>query len=226
MTATEQRAASLFHHPTGLNNGPATAVSCVSANVGSITDFLFSSSSSHSALSSSSSSSTTIPANQPSQVEHNDTREEQLPSSSSQFGTNEVQRQPPHIVVHTISDMTIADTSDQLPSETSNRLEMNRTLLKEPSIRSEPSEGDNEHPNDLNVSGNKEKLGHRRVDETGTVTYKKVMVDDLMKSLQIGLNYVLGKHHQPQRPVLLQDFQQIEYQDFPPYVSLASNAIS
>ena len=42
------------------------------------------------------------------------------------------------------------------------------------------------------------------------------MVDDLMKSLQIGLNYVIGKHHQPQRQVLVQDFQQIEYQDFPP----------
>ncbi len=74
------------------------------------------------------------------------------------------------------------------------------------------SENDNEPSN----AGNKEKLGHRRVDETGTVTYKRVMVDDLMKSLQIGLNYVLGKHHQPQRQVLLQDFQQIEYQDFPP----------
>jgi hypothetical protein len=74
------------------------------------------------------------------------------------------------------------------------------------------SENDTEPSN----AGNKEKLGHRRVDETGTVTYKRVMVDDLMKSLQIGLNYILGKHHQPQRQVLLQDFQQIEYQDFPP----------
>ena len=73
-----------------------------------------------------------------------------------------------------------------------------------------------ESDNETSSGGNKEKLGHRRVDETGTVTYKRVMVDDLMKSLQIGLNYVLGKHHQPQRQVLLQDFQQIEYQDFPP----------
>jgi hypothetical protein len=70
--------------------------------------------------------------------------------------------------------------------------------------------------NEPSSAGNKEKLGHRRVDETGAVTYKRVMVDDLMKSLQIGLNYVLGKHHHPQRQVLLQDFQQIEYQDFPP----------
>ena len=69
----------------------------------------------------------------------------------------------------------------------------------------------------MNTSSNKEKIGHRRVDETGNVTYKRVMVDDLIKSLQIGLNYIIGKHHQPPRPVLLQDFQQIEYQDFPPY---------
>ena len=73
-----------------------------------------------------------------------------------------------------------------------------------------------DQPSELNVSGNKEKLGHRRVDETGNVTYKRVMVDDLMRSLQIGLNYVIGKHHQPQRQVLIQDFQQVEYQDFPP----------
>jgi hypothetical protein len=77
-------------------------------------------------------------------------------------------------------------------------------------------ETDNEPLSDLNMSGNKEKLGHRRVDEIGNVTYKRVMVDDLMKSLQIGLNYVIGKHHQPQRQVLFQDFQQVEYQDFPP----------
>lgn len=74
--------------------------------------------------------------------------------------------------------------------------------------------------NEPSSGGNKEKLGHRRVDETGTVTYKRVMVDDLMKSLQTGLNYILGKHHQPQRQVLIQDFQQVEYQDFPPYVCL------
>jgi hypothetical protein len=73
-----------------------------------------------------------------------------------------------------------------------------------------------DQPSELNISGNKEKLGHRRVDETGNVTYKRVMVDDLMRSLQIGLNYVIGKHHQPQRQVLIQDFQQVEYQDFPP----------
>ncbi len=137
MAATEQRTTDLFHHQT------SPTVSCISSNVGSITDFLFPST--HSSLN----------------------NVEQISENSKQ------------------EDVSIF-------------------------------ENDNEQTNELNISGNKEKLGHRRVDEIGNVTYKRVMVDDLMKSLQIGLNYVIGKHHQPQRPVLFQDFQQIEYQDFPP----------
>ena len=81
-----------------------------------------------------------------------------------------------------------------------------------------PDDDYEQQSNEYSLSNNREKLGHRRVDETGNVTYKRVMVDDLMQSLQIGLNHVIGKHHQPQRPVLLQDFQQVEYQDFPPCV--------
>lgn len=135
MTATEQRTRDLFHH-----HQTSPTVSCVTSNVGSITDFIFPST--HSSLNN-------------------------LDQNSKQ------------------EDISIC-------------------------------EYDNEQPSELNISGNREKLGHRRVDETGNVTYKRVMVDDLMKSLQIGLNYVIGKHHQPQRQVLLQDFQQVEYQDFPP----------
>jgi hypothetical protein len=137
MAATEQRTMNIYPHQT------TPTVSCLSENVGSIADFLFTST--HSTLNNA----------------------EQLLENSKH------------------DDVSIG-------------------------------ENDDEPPNELNISGNKEKLGHRRVDETGHVTYKRVMVDDLMKSLQIGLNYVIGKHHQPQRPVLLQDFQQIEYQDFPP----------
>lgn len=75
---------------------------------------------------------------------------------------------------------------------------------------------DPEHSNDYPFGINREKLGHRRVDQIGNVTYKRVMVDDLMQSLQIGLSHLIGQQQQPQRPVLLQDFQQVEYQDFPP----------
>ncbi len=139
MTATEQRTSDVFSHQT------SSTVSCLSNNVGSIRDFLFTST--HSSLN----------------------NYEQISSS---------------------------DNSKQIDISI--------------------YEDNNEQPSELNISSNKEKLGHRRVDETGNVTYKRVMVDDLMKSLQIGLNYVIGKHHQPQRKVLIQDFQQVEYQDFPP----------
>ncbi|CAF0885976.1 unnamed protein product [Adineta ricciae] len=135
MTTSEQFSSDFLHNPTD------SAVSCLSSNVGSITDFLLNS------------------------THSTENTNEQI------FENSKLER------------LTVCET---------------------------------EPPSELNVSGNKEKLGHRRVDEIGNVTYKRVMVDDLMKSLQTGLNYVLGKHHQPQRQVLFQDFQQIEYQDFPP----------
>ncbi|CAF0734655.1 unnamed protein product [Adineta steineri] len=171
MTATEQRTPGLFPHQNGRTS--PTTVSCLSANVGSITDFLFPPS--HSTLT----SSPNIPSNE---IHH---------SPSDEF-----QSALPQILIHTTSEECL-DVNQESP--------MNTTRIS-------VSESDNEPSS----AGNKEKLGHRRVDETGTVTYKRVVVDDLVKSLQIGLNYVLGKHHHPQRQVLLQDFQQIEYQDFPP----------
>ncbi|CAF2614879.1 unnamed protein product [Rotaria sp. Silwood2] len=173
MTATEQRTADLFPHQNG-RKSPAT-ISCVSSNVGSITDFIFSSST-HSTLPTCSN----IPS------------KEIQESSSKEFPSSSL----PQILIHTSSEQCI--NMNQQSSGTLNQISV--------------CESDNEPSS----AGNKEKLGHRRVDETGIVTYKRVTVDDLMKSLQIGLTYVLGKHHHPQRQVLLQDFQQIEYQDFPP----------
>ncbi|CAF1512910.1 unnamed protein product [Rotaria sp. Silwood1] len=174
MTATDQQTTDLFPHQNG-RKSPAT-ISCVASNVGSITDFLFSSPSTHSTLP----TSPNIPSN------------EIHESSSNEFPSSSL----PQILIHTPSEQCI--NVNQQSSGNINQISV--------------SESDNEPLN----AGNKEKLGHRRVDETGIVTYKRVTVDDLMKSLQIGLTYVLGKHHHPQRQVLIQDFQQIEYQDFPP----------
>jgi hypothetical protein len=188
MTATEQRTTGLFPHQNG-RTSPST-VSCVSSNVGSITDFLFASS--HS-------TSTNIPSN-----------EIQEKSSSP----------PPQILIHTSSEQCIDNTEQPINI---NQLSVRNFIWIMYQrkrfvffLQIKTSENDNEPLSAVN----REKLGHRRVDEAGTVTYKRVMVDDLMKSLQIGLNYNLGKHHHPQRQVLLQDFQQIEYQDFPPLVFL------
>ena len=42
-------------------------------------------------------------------------------------------------------------------------------------------------------SGEKErKMGHRRVDETGQVSYKKMPTNQLMGSIQLGIQYSIG----------------------------------
>jgi hypothetical protein len=94
MTATEQRTSGLFPHQNG-RTSPKT-VSCVSSNVGSITDFLFSTS--HSTLS----SSPNIPSNE-------------IPDESS----NEFQLSspPPQILIHSSSEQCL-DINEQQPSTT------------------------------------------------------------------------------------------------------------
>ena len=88
MTATEQRTSGLFPHQNG-RTSPKT-VSCVSSNVGSITDFLFPSS--HSTLS----SSPNIPLNE--------IHQEEAPLSP-----------PPQILIHTTSEQCL-DMNEQQPS--------------------------------------------------------------------------------------------------------------
>jgi hypothetical protein len=86
MTATEQQTPGLFPHQNG-RTSPKT-VSCVSSNVGSITDFLFSSS--HSTESSSSH----IPSNE---IQQQSSIELQPLSSPS----------PPQIIIHTTSEQCL-----------------------------------------------------------------------------------------------------------------------
>uniref|UniRef100_A0A8R1IT53 Uncharacterized protein n=1 Tax=Caenorhabditis japonica TaxID=281687 RepID=A0A8R1IT53_CAEJA len=40
----------------------------------------------------------------------------------------------------------------------------------------------------------KEKLGHRRIDEQGAVSYKKVPTNALMQAIQLGISNSIGKH--------------------------------
>ena len=87
MTATEQRTTIVFSH----QNEPA-AVSCLSSNVGSITDFLFSST--HSTLSTSSN----IPSNEIDEQSSNEIHSALLPQ----------------ILIHTPSDQCININQEQL----------------------------------------------------------------------------------------------------------------
>ncbi|TPP56928.1 Phosphatidylinositol 4-phosphate 5-kinase type-1 beta [Fasciola gigantica] len=60
------------------------------------------------------------------------------------------------------------------------------------------------------------KIGHRRVTEEGTVTYKKKPTSEIQRALQLGIHHHIGSVQQkPLRDVLFRDFQTIETVQFP-----------
>ncbi|CAB3408571.1 unnamed protein product [Caenorhabditis bovis] len=62
----------------------------------------------------------------------------------------------------------------------------------------------------------KEKLGHRRIDEQGEVSYKKVPTNALMMAIQLGIANSIGSLASlPNRDVLLQDFEKVDIVSFP-----------
>ncbi|XP_065925141.1 phosphatidylinositol 4-phosphate 5-kinase type-1 alpha isoform X7 [Magallana gigas] len=62
----------------------------------------------------------------------------------------------------------------------------------------------------------KDKIGHRRVDKTGAVTYKKKSTSELMAAIQLGIGQsVGGLSSKPERDLLMQDFAVIESVFYP-----------
>ncbi|XP_025017981.1 phosphatidylinositol 4-phosphate 5-kinase type-1 alpha [Tetranychus urticae] len=60
------------------------------------------------------------------------------------------------------------------------------------------------------------KIGHRRVDETGQVTYKKIETSQICGSIQLGIGYAVGSiASKPERDLLMQDFAMVETTSFP-----------
>ncbi|OTF76438.1 phosphatidylinositol-4-phosphate 5-kinase type I-like protein [Euroglyphus maynei] len=60
------------------------------------------------------------------------------------------------------------------------------------------------------------RIGHRRVNEDGQVTYKKIKSTQLMYSIQLGIGYSVGSMaSKPERDLLMLDFMQIETVHFP-----------
>ncbi|XP_048749610.1 phosphatidylinositol 4-phosphate 5-kinase type-1 alpha-like isoform X5 [Ostrea edulis] len=63
----------------------------------------------------------------------------------------------------------------------------------------------------------KDKIGHRRVDKTGAVTYKKKSTSELMAAIQLGIGQSIGGlSSKPERDLLMQDFAVIESVFYPP----------
>uniref|UniRef100_A0AC35U4E0 PIPK domain-containing protein n=1 Tax=Rhabditophanes sp. KR3021 TaxID=114890 RepID=A0AC35U4E0_9BILA len=62
----------------------------------------------------------------------------------------------------------------------------------------------------------KEKLGHRRIDKQGEVSYKKVPTNALMGAVQLGITNSIGSlASKPERDILMKDFQELLNVPFP-----------
>ena len=60
------------------------------------------------------------------------------------------------------------------------------------------------------------KIGHRRINETGQVSCKKIDTNQLMGSIQLGIQASIGGlANSPDRDILMQDFRTVETTPFP-----------
>jgi len=72
------------------------------------------------------------------------------------------------------------------------------------------------HAKTSSVSEKDRKIGHRRINEEGQVSYKKIETNQLMASIQLGIhNSVGGLAKYPERDLLMQDFMKLETVQFP-----------
>uniref|UniRef100_A0A1I8HSF4 PIPK domain-containing protein n=1 Tax=Macrostomum lignano TaxID=282301 RepID=A0A1I8HSF4_9PLAT len=70
----------------------------------------------------------------------------------------------------------------------------------------------------INRRSEKQKIGHRRVDDDGQVTYKKRPTNEIMLAIQLGIQNSVGNETQrPYRDLLTQDFGVLEIVDFPSF---------
>lgn len=66
------------------------------------------------------------------------------------------------------------------------------------------------------ISDKERKIGHRRVDEQGQVTYKKIETSQICGSIQLGIgNAVASLANKPERDLLMQDFAYVETVSYP-----------
>jgi hypothetical protein len=64
---------------------------------------------------------------------------------------------------------------------------------------------------DKTKTDKEKKIGHRRVDEEGQITYKKIQTSQIMSSIQLGIAHAVGSlASKPERDLLMQDFAVVE----------------
>jgi len=99
----------------------------------------------------------------------------------------------------------------------------NRLRVKMPAIENDPSTSTSSYRQQMSYGGEsitadraQHKIGHRRVDEDGQVTYKKKSTSELMAAIQLGIGQsITSMACKPKRDLLLQDFAIVETVYFP-----------
>ena len=71
------------------------------------------------------------------------------------------------------------------------------------------------HAKTNSYSDRDRKIGHRRINEEGRVSYKKIETNQLMGSIQLGIQASIGALAKyPERDLLMQDFMEVETTHF------------
>uniref|UniRef100_A0A0A1XDJ0 Phosphatidylinositol 4-phosphate 5-kinase type-1 alpha n=1 Tax=Zeugodacus cucurbitae TaxID=28588 RepID=A0A0A1XDJ0_ZEUCU len=96
--------------------------------------------------------------------------------------------------------------------------EMAITAAQQQRLRSASSTLDASISRNPSAAGKHEKkIGHRRVDEGGEVTYKRIQSKQIMGSIQLGIQHTVGSlASKPKRDLLMKDFWEMETIAFPP----------
>lgn len=96
--------------------------------------------------------------------------------------------------------------------------ELANTAATQTRLRSASSTLDASVSRNPSTAGKHEKkIGHRRVDEGGEVTYKKIQSKQIMGSIQLGIQHTVGSlASKPKRDLLMNDFWEMETISFPP----------
>jgi len=72
------------------------------------------------------------------------------------------------------------------------------------------------HAKTSSYSERERKIGHRRINEEGEVSYKKITTNQLMSSIQLGIHTSAGGLAKyPERDILMHDFKTVETTHFP-----------
>lgn len=90
-------------------------------------------------------------------------------------------------------------------------MEFNTSAQSDPKTPLTPGPSSADFNKKRQMADKERKIGHRRVDEEGQVTYKKIQTSQIMGSIQLGIGHAIGSlASKPERDLLMKDFMNLE----------------